>query len=84
MSLPIPPLSAGEIDAVLEQVARGMIRARTATALLVQGGVQPELAARRTFVALGGSDTIELDADGRPRYAGSGKLVADVEAAIAA
>ncbi len=83
MSVPIPEMCQAEIEAVLEQVARGTIRARTAIALMVHGGVDPHLAAQRTFLALGGSDTIQLDAEGRPRYAGSGKLVTEIEAAIA-
>lgn len=70
-------------EALLAHVAAGVVTAKTAIALLVLHGVGRADAARQVFYALGGGDATELDASGRPRYLGSGKLVADVEHAIA-
>ena len=75
-------LSAAEMDALMAQVACGAVTARTAISLLAVHGQSREESARRVFHALGGSDATELDASGRPRYVGSGRLVADVERAI--
>ncbi len=73
-----------EIQELLAEVGRGTIQARTAIALMVAKGEVHAEAARMVFHALGGSDHTELGADGRPRYVGSGKLVADIERSIAA
>lgn len=82
-SVPAPPsLSAAEIDALMAQVACGAVAAKTAISLLAVHGQSREESARRVFHALGGSDATELDASGRPRYIGSGRLVAEVERAI--
>lgn len=75
-------MSPAEIQALLAEVARGSITAKTALALLTANGIEQHDAARRVFYAVGGSDKTELDAEGRVRYAGSGKLVAEVERAI--
>jgi hypothetical protein len=80
---PLTSLSAAEIDALMAQVACGAVAARTAISLLAVHGESREDSARRVFHALGGSDATELDAHGRPRYVGSGRLVSDVERAIA-
>jgi len=77
-----PSLSPAEIDALMAQVTCGAVSAKTAISLLTLHGQSREDSARRVFYALGGSDATELDAYGRPRYAGSGRLVADVEQAI--
>jgi hypothetical protein len=77
-----PSMSSGEIAALLGEVARGAVTARTAINLMVVNGEPREEAARRTFLALGGSDATELDHEGRPRYVGTGKLVCEVERAI--
>ena len=71
-----------EIEHLLAEVARGTIQPRTAMALLVAKGEPRAQVARRIFYALGGSDQTELDEQGRPRYVGSGKLVAEIEHAI--
>jgi hypothetical protein len=72
-----------ELQAILEQVTRGTVQAKTAIALLVANGEDRQEATRLTFHALGGRDEMESDADGRMRYVGSGRLVSDVERAIA-
>ena len=75
-------MSSGEIGALRAEVARGAVTARTAINLMVVNGESREAAARRAFLALGGSDATDLDQEGRPRYVGSGKLVCEVERAI--
>lgn len=77
-----PPLTHHEIEDLLAEVARGSIQPRTAMALMVAKGHPHEDVTRLVFHALGGRDQTELDAQGRARYVGSGKLVADVERAI--
>lgn len=72
-----------EVEALLTQVALGTVTAKTAIALLVLKGEDRDQAARLTFYALGGRDATEVGPDGRARYAGSGKLVSEVERAIA-
>ncbi len=76
-------MSSNEIDELLAQVAGGAVAPKTAVALMLHHGEDRTRAARLVFHALGGSDTTELDPQGRPRYVESGKLVADVEKAIA-
>ncbi len=76
-------MSSIEIDALLAQVACGAVAPKTAMALLLLNGEDREHAAKLMFYALGGDDATELDAHGRPRYVASGKLVSDVEQAIA-
>jgi hypothetical protein len=76
-------MSAAEIDTLMQHVAASAIAPKTAIALMVLNGESREESARRVFYALGGGDTIHLDAAGRPVYVASGKLVADVEQAIA-
>lgn len=75
-------MSAIEIDALLAQVACGAVAPKTAFTLLVLNGEEREHVARLMFYALGGNDATELDPHGRPRYVGTGKLVAEVEHAI--
>lgn len=76
-------MSAAETESLLAEVARGAITPKTAIALMTLHGEPEREAARRVFYALGGSDTTELDEHGRLRYAGSGKLVAELERTIA-
>lgn len=83
MSKSPPILSDLDREALLAHVADHVVTARTAIALMVMNGDDRAEAARQVFHALGGSDATELDAFGRPRYAGSGKLVADVQRLIA-
>ena len=75
-------ISPPEIEALLAHVATGAVAPKTAHALLTLHGLSGEGAARRIFLALGGGDRTELDAEGRARYVGSGKLVTEVEHAI--
>jgi len=71
-----------EIEALLKEVSRGAVSGRTAIRLMVVNGSDRAKATRLVFEALGGSDEIESDRFGRLCYAGSGKLVRDVERAI--
>ena len=82
MDEPIPDISEAEIEALMAHVASGAVAPKTAHALLTLHGLSGENAARHVFAALGGTDRTELDADGRARYVGSGKLVTEVEHAI--
>lgn len=77
-------MSESEVNALLRQVADGAVAAKTAIALMVLNGEDQATAARLTFYALGGSDATQLDEHGRLCYVGSGKLVAEVERAVAA
>lgn len=76
-------LSDLDREALLAHVADHVVSARTAIALMVLNGDERTEAARQVFHALGGSEATELDGYGRPRYAGSGKLVAEVQRLIA-
>lgn len=82
MKSPPDGISEIEIEALLAHVTGGAVGAKTAIALMVLHGVDSVEAARRVFYALGGSDATKLDAEGRARYVGSGKLVVEVEHAI--
>ncbi len=72
-----------EIDVLLSEVARGAITARTAMALMTLKGEDPAEVARMVFRAIGGGDVTCMGADGRLRYANSGRIVSEVEAIIA-
>jgi hypothetical protein len=72
-------MTTTEIEALLTEVQRGTVAARTAITLLVVNGEERTHAARLVFHALGGSEQTELDSAGRLRYVGSGKLVAAIE-----
>ena len=71
-----------EITALLREVSRGAVGGRTAIRLMILNGTDRIEAGRLVFEALGGSDRIESDRFGRLYYAGSGKLVREIEQAI--
>jgi len=62
-------------------LAQGKISPSDALAALIAGGHSSAEAQELVFVALGGSDLIEIGADGVKRYP-SGKTVAEVEQAM--
>lgn len=80
---PLPGMNQTEVDALLAEVARGAVTPRTAIALLLINGREKADAERSVFLALGGGGAIEKDALGRERYAGSGRLVSEVQQALA-
>jgi hypothetical protein len=80
---PPPPLNSDQTRALLDEVARHAVTPKTAVALLLMHGFSREQARHEVFLALGGSEFTETDASGRARYTGSGKLVSEVERALA-
>jgi hypothetical protein len=84
MSLPPAGMSASDIESLMREVSRGAVTPRTALSLMTVNGIDRHDAAKHVFYALGGSDHTELDANGRPRYVGSGKLVLEIERALEA
>lgn len=77
-------MTTAQIEALLQSVARGETRARDAIAQLVRdAGYDQPTAEETVFIVLGGGDLVAIDDDGLERYQHSGKLVRDVEAAMA-
>ncbi len=68
-----------EIAHLLEAVKAHQITAREAIRRLVATGHNEGLAAELVLIALGGSDVVEIGADGVARYL-SGRTVAEVQA----
>ena len=71
-----------EIESFLARVVAGTLTARSAIALLIGGGFDPEDAEQAVFSALGGSDQIATGDDDVDRYQPSGRPVREVEAAM--
>ena len=71
-----------EIARLLEAVKAHQITAREAIRRLVATGHDEGLAAELVLIALGGSDIIEIGADGVARYE-SGRTVVEVQADMA-
>jgi hypothetical protein len=61
-----------------DSVEAGRIRPHAAIATLVADGHDEPSASELVFVAIGGSDVVEIGADGVERYP-SGKTVAEIE-----
>lgn len=77
-------MTTAQIEALLASVTRGEIRARDAIDQIVRdAGYEPFTAEEMVFITLGGGDLVVIDDDGRERYQQSGKLVREVEAAMA-
>lgn len=68
-----------ELSRLLEDVKAYKVTANEAIRRLVADGHERDLAAELVLIALGGSDIIEIGADGIARYE-SGRTVAEVQA----
>jgi len=68
------------IGRILECLARKEITPRQAVEKLVAAGLGSADAGETVFVALGGSDLVEIGEDGLKRFRPSGRLVSEVEA----
>lgn len=75
-------MNSADLAALLTEVRKGAVTARTAIQLLVVNGRKRQCAEEMVFAALGGGDRIEVDKYGCERYALSGRSVLEVKAAM--